>query len=75
MLNRRPKWTEIVKNMKEGDVVLALENNLPRGRWPLGRIIKTYPGKEGYMRVARVQCGDRTFIRPTHKLVPLFQEN
>ena len=74
-LNRRPKWTEIVKNMKEGDVVLALENNLPRGRWPLGRIIETYPGKDGHTRVAKVQCGDRTLIRPIHKLVPLFQEN
>ena len=74
-LNRRPKWTEIVKNMKEGDVVLALENNLPRGRWPLGRIIETYPGKDGHTRVAKVQCRDRTLIRPIHKLVPLFQEN
>ena len=74
-LNRRPKWTEIVKNMKEGDVVLALENNLPRGRWPLGRIIETYPGKDGHTRVAKVQCRDRTLIRPIHKFVPLFQEN
>ena len=74
-LNRLPKWTEIVKNMKEGDVVLALENNLPRGRWPLGRIIETYPDKDGHTRVAKVQCGDRTLIRPIHKLVPLFQEN
>ena len=74
-VKQRPKWTEIVKNMKEGDVVVALENNLPRGRWPLGRIIETYPGKDGHTRVAKVQCGDRTLIRPIHKLVPLFQEN
>jgi hypothetical protein len=44
MLNKRPKWTEIVNDMKKDDVVLALESNLPRGRWPLGRIIETYPG-------------------------------
>ena len=61
--------------MKEGDVVLALENNLPRGRWPLGRIKETYPGKDGHTRVVKVQCGDRTLICPIHKLVPLFQEN
>ena len=74
-LNKRQKWTEIVNDMKKGDVVLALDNNLPRGRWPLGRIIETYPGKDGHTRVAKVQCGDRTLVRPIHKLVPLFQEN
>jgi hypothetical protein len=74
-LNKRQKWTEIVNDMKKGDVVLALDNNLPRCRWPLGRIIETYPGKDGHTRVAKVQCGDRTLVRPIHKLVPLFQEN
>ncbi len=43
-LNRRPKWTEIVKGVKKGDIVLNLEPNLPRGRWPLGRIIETWQG-------------------------------
>ena len=70
-LNKRPKWTEIVNNMKKDDVVLALESNLPRGRWPLRRIIETYPGKDGHTRVAKVQCGERTLVRP----IPLFQEN
>jgi hypothetical protein len=74
-LNKRPKWTEIVNDMKKDDVVHALESNLPRGRWPLGRIIETYPGKDGHTRVAKFQCGARTLVRPIHKLVPLFQEN
>ena len=74
LLSTRPKWTEVVKDLKDGDVVLVLEPNLPRGRWPLGRILETYPGKDGHTRVAKVQCGRRTVVRPIHKLVPL-QEN
>ena len=74
MLNTRPKWTEVVADMKEGDVVLALDSNLPRGHWPLGRIVETYPGKDGRTRVAKVQCGTRTVVRPVHKLVPLHVE-
>ena len=74
MLNTRPKWTEVVPDMKEGDVVLALDSNLPRGHWPLGRIVETYPGKDGRTRVAKVQCGTRTVVRPVHKLVPLHVE-
>lgn len=39
--------TEIVKDLKGGDIVLVLEKDLPRGRWPLVRIVETYPGRDG----------------------------
>ncbi|XP_068737294.1 uncharacterized protein [Montipora capricornis] len=73
LLSRRPKWTEVVKDLKEDDVVLVLDSKLPRGRWPLGRIIETYPGRDGHTRVAKIQCGASTVVRPIHKLVPLHE--
>ena len=51
--------------------MLALEKDLPRGRWPLGRIVETFSGRDGDTRVAKVQCGDRALVKPIHKLVPL----
>ena len=69
-LRARPKWTQTVKDLKEGDIVLALEKDLPTGKWPLG-IVETFPGRDGHTRVAKVQCGERTLVRPIHKLVPL----
>jgi len=71
MLNTRPKWTDITKDLKKGDIVLDLEPNLPRGKWPLGHIVDTYTGKDGHSQVAKVQCGEKTVVRPIHKLVPL----
>ncbi|XP_059054182.1 uncharacterized protein LOC131848376 [Achroia grisella] len=38
----------------EGDVVLIADSSLPRGLWPLGRIVKVYPGPDGVVRVADV---------------------
>ena len=70
-LNTRPKWTSVVQDLKDGDVVMVLDKDLPRGKWPLGRIVTTYPGKDGHSRVAKVQLGSKTAIRPIHKLVPL----
>ena len=70
-LNTRPKWTSVVQDLKEDDVVVVLDPNLPRAKWPLGRITHTYPGQDGHTRVARVQCGDKVVVRPIHKLVPL----
>ena len=70
-LNPRSKWTEVVKDLKKGDVVLVLDKDLPRGRWPLGRIVDTYPGKDSHTRVAKVQLGKTSLVRPIHKLIPL----
>ena len=35
-LNSRPKWTSEVQDLKVGDVVLVIQPDAPRGRWPLG---------------------------------------
>ena len=32
----------------------------PRGKWPLGRIVKVYPGKDSKVRVVDVQDGCTT---------------
>ena len=71
MLNTRPNWTDVVKDLKKGDIVLVLEPNLPRGKWPLSRIVDTYREKDGHSPDVKVQCGEKTVVRPIHKLVPL----
>jgi hypothetical protein len=71
LLTVRPKWLEIVKDLNVGDVVLVMQQGLSRGDWALGRIIDVYPGKDGHTRVTKVQCGQKTYIRPIHKLIPL----
>jgi hypothetical protein len=71
MLRARSKWNEVVADMKKGGVVLVHQPDLVRGRWPLGRIVDTFPGKDGHTRVVKVQCGQKTYLRPVHKLVPL----
>jgi len=59
MLNTRPKWTEVVKDLADGDVALVLDPNLLPGQWPLGHITETFPGRDGNTRVAKVQCGQK----------------
>ena len=70
-LNSRPKWTSEVQDLKVGDVVLVIQPDALRGRWPLGRIVEVYPGRDGHTRVAKVACGVKTVVRPIHKLIPL----
>ena len=44
--------------MKEDDIVLVISPDMPRGHWPLGRIIKVYSGKDGHVRVVEVRDGE-----------------
>ena len=70
-LDSRPKWTSEFRDLKVGDVVIVVQPDTPRGRWPLGRIVEVYPGRDGHTRVAKVACGVKTLVRPITKLIPL----
>ena len=71
MLHTRKKWRTSVTDVKEGDVVLVIQEGLLRGHWPLGRILEVYPGKDNHVRVVKVQVGKNCFVRPITKVCPL----
>lgn len=70
-LNSRKKWMNIENVYKVGDIVLVLSPDSQRGKWPLGKIVKVYPGNDGNVRVVDVQVGDSIIKRPNVKLCPL----
>ncbi|RMX60566.1 hypothetical protein pdam_00001472 [Pocillopora damicornis] len=70
-LNSCPKWTSEFRDLEVGDIVLVIQPDTPRGRWPLGPIAEVYPGRDGHTRVAKVACGVKTVLRPINKLIPL----
>ena len=62
-LNVRRKWLTVERDIQVDDVVLVMSPKTPRGHWPLGRIVQVYPGKDGHVRVAKVQVGKEEFLR------------
>ena len=70
-LNRRSKWTEVQPDMKEGDIVLVVDPATPRGCWPLARVERVHPGRDGHVRVADIRVGSRQCTRPITRLCPL----
>lgn len=66
----RKKWTHFRRNLKEGDVVLMVDDLLPRNQWLLARVIDCYQGHDGATRKVKVKVSDRSeYERPVHKLV------
>lgn len=83
-LQQRNKRTHPRRNLTVGDVVIVKEDTLPRNGWQLARLSKTYPSKDGHVRLVQVVLGDaalpsdgkrkgpvRRLDRPANKLVLL----
>ncbi|XP_052281199.1 uncharacterized protein LOC127878708 [Dreissena polymorpha] len=63
------------RDIKIGEVVLIITPETTRGNWPLGRILKVYPGQDGRVRVVHIQVGSSTMTRSVTKLCPLELDN
>lgn len=60
-----------MENLKTGDVVLIKDEINPPLRWPLARVVNTYPGNDGLVRTVEVETGTKMYKRPVGKLVKL----
>ncbi|CAG9135185.1 unnamed protein product [Plutella xylostella] len=71
LLQTRCKWNKPTTNIKEGEIVLIKEDNLPPARWALGRVLRTHPGTDGRVRVTTLKTKNGIMKRPVTKLSPL----
>uniref|UniRef100_A0A8D9BMU6 DUF5641 domain-containing protein n=1 Tax=Cacopsylla melanoneura TaxID=428564 RepID=A0A8D9BMU6_9HEMI len=67
-LQARDKWTANKENLKVGDIVILIQENLPVLQWPLGIVQDVSPGRDGITRVALVKTKSGVFKRPVVKL-------
>ncbi|XP_060555752.1 uncharacterized protein LOC132716484 [Ruditapes philippinarum] len=67
-LQSRQKWLRPQRDIREGDIVLVAQENIPRGQWPLGRVVSINVGRDGHTRSCVVKTSMSQFIRPITKL-------
>ena len=70
-LTKRPCWRDRKPNYAVGEMVLVQEEDSKRGKWPLGRITKVMPGKDGVVRTIEVKTKTGTYKRPAVKIFKL----
>ena len=70
-LLRQQKWVKDEPNLTVGDLVLLLDENSPRGSWPLGLVREISVGRDGLVRSVRVKTATTEFVRHITKFVVL----
>ena len=50
------------------ELVLIVDNNTPRGYWPLEKVIDVTPGPDNVVRRATVKPKSDEYVRPVSKL-------
>ena len=70
-LQARPKWRRTEPDLKVGDVVLLVNQQLRRGEWRLGMVDQAF-GDESHVRKVLVRtAGGKKFLRDRTKVVRL----
>lgn len=72
-LHERKKWTKEECNLQQGDIVLMMSENVPRGNWPKGTVVNTYSSEDGFVRKVSMRTSSGSYDRPIHKLVLLLR--
>ncbi|XP_072392165.1 uncharacterized protein [Diabrotica undecimpunctata] len=70
-LQNRPKWFTPQVGIKPDDLVLLKDENSPPLKWPIARVVETYPGKDNKVRVVKVRTPEGLYVRSIAKLCPL----
>lgn len=70
-LQQRSKWRQPEHQLKVNELVLLKNNNLPPFKWELARVLKVYPGEDGFIRrgcqdiQSLTQASNHTNVLPT----------
>ncbi|XP_062717176.1 uncharacterized protein LOC134292218 [Aedes albopictus] len=70
MITRRTKWFQDVRPISEGALVIIADERI-RNKWVRGRVVRTYPGKDGIVRQADVSTPSGVLRRAVAKLAIL----
>jgi len=70
-LNKFNKWLQPSRNLAEGDIVVLREDGTIPMKWPLGRVVKVYLGKDNLARVALVKTTKGVYKQPITKMALL----
>ncbi|XP_058827180.1 uncharacterized protein LOC131687146 [Topomyia yanbarensis] len=73
LLQRMVKWQHTTPNVTVGEFVLLIADNEKAKQWPIGRVVDTFPGPDGRIRVVAVKTTNGISRRDVRRIrrIPL----
>ena len=68
ILQTRQKWQTSKRNLTIDGISLVMDESLPRGYWPLGRVIEVIKGRDHFVLSVKVRTSKSEFLRQIDKL-------
>jgi hypothetical protein len=68
LLQSRTKWTGETVPLAVDDLVVVNDQRVHRHYWPLARIVKIFPGRDGSVRSVQLKTKQGTLTRPVTKI-------
>lgn len=65
------KWYHPSTQIKEGSLVLMIDDRYAPAKWPLARVVQLHPGEDGLNRVVTLRTSTAQFKRPITKICVL----
>ena len=56
------------RNFESRDLVILQVKNFPQSHWPMGRVIKIYPGRDGVARIGKTRTPTNEIVGPVNRL-------
>ncbi|KAJ8048321.1 hypothetical protein HOLleu_00586 [Holothuria leucospilota] len=73
LMQKRQKWFSPKRNIQKGDIVVIIDETLPRNGWLVGRVLETRVDCSGHVRSCCIKTEHSTLERPIHKLCLLLE--
>lgn len=67
-LHPRKKWYKPQEDLAEGDFVSIIDENMPPGKWLMGRVLEIHPSADGFIRLVTIKTKTSKLQRPIAKL-------
>jgi len=73
LLQERQKWIAPRRNYTIGDVVLIVDDTVPRNSWRMGKFVEVMKDKKGYVRMVKLKTRTSIITRPVAKLCTILE--
>ena len=67
-MQTRQKWQTSKRNLTIDDIVLVMDESLPKGYWPLERVTDVIKGRDTLVHSVKVRTSKSEVLQPIDKL-------